>query len=1068
MAEAFEDRDQAGIEGLPEVTPAHAAALRKALLNRRFVPSTHRLPDEVLPDPALIRIIDQGQESLSVGVGLAAALNYLRARDGDTRLVSARMLYEFARRYDEWSDQPHSGSSLTGALAALVEHGVCLDSEWPLSQRDRGASPEALRAALGNRPAAMRQVEREVEALRAAVFEHHAVVVAAMIHDGWTQTAKGVITYKRPKGGGKPATMGGHVVTVLGYTSAGFLVQNSWGEAWSAAVVGRRRYPGLAIWSYDDAADNLIDAWILELSHTPFRPPLVGYDADSLDGDDMLEIRAEVEAFSYVLASASIRPPLALGLFGDWGSGKSFFMQAMQRKIDVLTKNEKTRAASDTTPRRFCRNIVQIHFNAWHFLDTDLWASLVTEIFDRLFKAIGGDSGSKPEAQLPKLAAALQDAKGVYQQAQQQLDEARQARGAAEAAMKSAVAARERREGTLATQLDDIAALLSGQPQVHAAVQDLAAALGEPELATSFRTLEHRVGELGGQGRRLSSLLQAMFMTPWGWWRLGTLVAALLVPIGIVAGVEALLEAGALQQPIGAVQSLALQLSGSLAALATWLGAQVRRGTGLVSRLESTHRQLEAIRQRRREAAVADQDETLQTLVAREEAARRSLLDAEKRVQDLQHEVNELQPARLIMRFIEERSRSSDYRSRLGIVSLVRRDFERLSELADPDSKEHNAELMPVERIILYVDDLDRCKPDRVIEVLEAVHLLLAFRLFMVVVAVDPRWLRHCLERHYPDLLSVSGAPRALVAHVLPSRPATAQDYLEKIFQIPFLLQPLKDDGFRRLIHGLTTGSVAAEQTAPVGGQPGSTPTPATSTAATGGNTAIDSASGKVTGNDGTTGQETLDDESSAIERLELRAWEVEDMQRLAPLFRTPRAVKRFVNTYRFLRASIHAHERPIFEGSRESPGTYRAALLLLAVVVNHAAVAPRLLRRISDLPDHGDTSWQVFLRRLHAEPPGKPSTKPTGKTVKTDAVPEATADTKAGTVAGRAARQVAASATEPLSWEAVEWQQLCATLLRLSESGFPGIQVHELQPWVRVVARYSFSLTATTTLLEG
>ena len=76
------------------------------------------------------------------------------------------MLYEFARRYDEWADQPHSGSSLTGALAALGEHGVCLDSEWPLSQRDRAAAPEALRAARGNQPAAMRQVEREVEAIR--------------------------------------------------------------------------------------------------------------------------------------------------------------------------------------------------------------------------------------------------------------------------------------------------------------------------------------------------------------------------------------------------------------------------------------------------------------------------------------------------------------------------------------------------------------------------------------------------------------------------------------------------------------------------------------------------------------------------------------------------------------------------------------------------------------------------------------------------------------------------------------------------------------------------------------
>jgi hypothetical protein len=267
------------------------------------------------------------------------------------------------------------------------------------------------------------------------------------------------------------------------------------------------------------------------------------------------------------------------------------------------------------------------------------------------------------------------------------------------------------------------------------------------------------------------------------------------------------------------------------------------------------------------------------------------------------------------MRFIEERSRSSDYRSRLGIVSLVRRDFERLSELADPESKEHNAELMPVERIILYVDDFDRCKPERVIEVLETVHLLLAFRLFMVVVAVDPRWLRHCLERHYPDLLSVSGAPRALVAHVLPSRPATAQDYLEKIFQIPFLLQPLKDDGFRRLVHGLTAGGVVAEQIASVVGQSGATPT---------------------------------------------------------------------------------------------------------------------------------------------------------GKVVKSNAGPEAPAETKTSTATGRAPRRAAYAAVEPLSREAVEWKQLCATLLRLSESDFPGIQVHELQPWVRVVARYSFTLTATTTLLEG
>jgi hypothetical protein len=35
------------------------------------------------------------------------------------------------------------------------------------------------------------------------------------------------------------------------------------------------------------------------------------------------------------------------------------------------------------------------------------------------------------------------------------------------------------------------------------------------------------------------------------------------------------------------------------------------------------------------------------------------------------------------------------------------------------------------------------------VEVLQAVHLLLAYPLFVVVVAVDPRWLLHSLQQTY-------------------------------------------------------------------------------------------------------------------------------------------------------------------------------------------------------------------------------------------------------------------------------------------------------------------------------
>ncbi len=48
------------------------------------------------------------------------------------------------------------------------------------------------------------------------------------------------------------------------------------------------------------------------------------------------------------------------------------------------------------------------------------------------------------------------------------------------------------------------------------------------------------------------------------------------------------------------------------------------------------------------------------------------------------------------------------------------------SPLATPESEAD----VRVNRIVLYIDDLDRCEPDKVAKVLQAVHLLLAFPLF--------------------------------------------------------------------------------------------------------------------------------------------------------------------------------------------------------------------------------------------------------------------------------------------------------------------------------------------------
>jgi len=155
-----------------------------------------------------------------------------------------------------------------------------------------------------------------------------------------------------------------------------------------------------------------------------------------------------------------------------------------------------------------------------------------------------------------------------------------------------------------------------------------------------------------------------------------------------------------------------------------------------------------------------------------EEQARQTLRDAEEKLKNIQAELAELAPGRQLMRFLRERATGEDYRRHLGLVSLVRRDFEQLSELLTAAPSD-DRELPKIDRIVLYIDDLDRCRADRVIEVLEAVHLLLAFPLFAVVVAVDPRWLRQSLLDHYPRLLGGNDDDKSSSRTGSLGRPAT-------------------------------------------------------------------------------------------------------------------------------------------------------------------------------------------------------------------------------------------------------------------------------------------------------
>ncbi|WP_299410592.1 P-loop NTPase fold protein [uncultured Roseobacter sp.] len=87
------------------------------------------------------------------------------------------------------------------------------------------------------------------------------------------------------------------------------------------------------------------------------------------------------------------------------------------------------------------------------------------------------------------------------------------------------------------------------------------------------------------------------------------------------------------------------------------------------------------------------------------------------------------------------------------------------------------------ERLVVFVDDLDRCLPENAVEVLEAIKLYLDKGNVTFVIGVEPEVVRDGIRFRYKDNESLRD-----------------KEYLEKIVQLPFSLRGLSHDSVLRLL----------------------------------------------------------------------------------------------------------------------------------------------------------------------------------------------------------------------------------------------------------------------------
>ncbi len=242
-------------------------------------PSLMALPNEVinchLVPPAAI--LDQGKEGACTGFALAAVINFHLCKNNRCTVAglakagaSPRMLYELARRYDEWPGEAYEGSSARGTIKGWSAHGVAKRTTWKdslfgFNHFDDKKAKEALDIPAG---AYYRVMHRNIRDMHAALYESGILYATLMVHEGWRNPNENKESYSyKVNGRAKQIKLpvirrtgratGGHAVAIVGYTREGFVIQNSWGPTWGEK--------GFAVLPYEDWMLHSMDCWVVQL-----------------------------------------------------------------------------------------------------------------------------------------------------------------------------------------------------------------------------------------------------------------------------------------------------------------------------------------------------------------------------------------------------------------------------------------------------------------------------------------------------------------------------------------------------------------------------------------------------------------------------------------------------------------------------------------------------------------------------------------------------------------------------------------------------------------------------------
>jgi hypothetical protein len=561
--------------------------------------------------------------------------------------------------------------------------------------------------------------------------------------------------------------------------------------------------------------------------------------SDEPEWHDLLGIQIEVDALGEALLLEGVEPPLSVGILGGWGCGKSSVMNLMRHRMQEIRGYASPGWPDDVLEwgeRTYVGHPYLICFNAWTYAKANLWASLMQTVFVELdqqltlettlidtlvesrleaegFPPLRENETASPEREKRKAELAKSiwlegnDPWPVFLYAGEE-----ERRLLTETPISAEVLDRwqskqvptdalwtylQRQTQKEMERLEELRAQLAHERAKLAAratwtplLTQLQGVLVEPVL----KQIEQEVGEGDAQALAdlaemtpdLRSVLDSMLQQP-----LNTMVITLFAAVGVA--VPYLLNLVQWPPWIGVALTAAIAF-----------GQQVLR---LQARLNKVHQEYWTGYEAELARLEAGRTRLFDPPELRELSA--SVVQLEAQVKQQEERIGLTSRCRSLHELVQSRLDEGYYEQRLGLMHRVERDLDELTGALyirrqdHPDTIKQKRALFPrgQPRVVLFIDDLDRCPPDRVVEVLEAVQLLLKTKLFVVVLGLDTRYVTRALEKAYEGILMAQGEPSGL-------------DYIEKIIALPYRVHKVAPEAVARFLAGQKM-EVLSEEPAP-------------------------------------------------------------------------------------------------------------------------------------------------------------------------------------------------------------------------------------------------------------